>query len=93
MATGIRRAGFDAEVIEAGGRVGGGALPLLVLHGPVCAVEPSPRGAAELSAALRRAGVIGRVSDGRVLLDPRTMSDADSERAAEQVARALSAAQ
>ncbi len=92
IVAGVRGAGFAAESIEASGRVGGGALPLLELPGPVCAVEPSPLGAAELAAALRRVGVIGRVSDGRVVLDPRTMSDADARQAAEAIVGALAAA-
>ena len=34
--------GDGASVIRAAGKVGGGALPLLELEGPVCAVDPAP---------------------------------------------------
>jgi L-seryl-tRNA(Ser) seleniumtransferase len=47
-----------AQVIEAQAKVGGGALPLLELAGPVCAVDPAPLGLDELAArrAPARAG-------------------------------------
>jgi L-seryl-tRNA(Ser) seleniumtransferase len=65
-----------AEVVTAAGKVGGGALPLLELEGPVVALKPdtSP---VELAKALRRADppVIARIHEGRVLLDPRTLRD------------------
>ena len=55
-------------------KVGGGALPLLELPGPVVAVD----GPAEpLAARLRNADppVVGRIQDGRLLLDPRTLAE------------------
>jgi L-seryl-tRNA(Ser) seleniumtransferase len=60
-----------AEVVRATAKVGGGALPLLELEGPVVSLPESwaPR---------FRAGdppVIGRLHEGRLLLDPRTMTD------------------
>jgi L-seryl-tRNA(Ser) seleniumtransferase len=60
-----------AEVVRATAKVGGGALPLLELEGPVVSLPESwaPR---------LRAGdppVIGRLHEGRLLLDPRTMTD------------------
>ncbi len=83
--------GGRAEVVSGTGRVGGGALPLLELEGPVCAVDPSPLGAAELAARLREGplSVVARVAEGRVILDPRTMSDAEADQAAAAVADAL----
>ena len=86
--------GAAAEVVEAAGRVGGGSLPLLELHGPVCAVDPSPLAAAELAAALRGGSppVVARIREGRVLLDPRTMSAADAGEAAAAARAALAAA-
>ncbi len=76
--------GDGADVIRAVARVGGGALPLLELEGPVCAVDPGPRGADELARRLRDADppVVGRVRDGWLLLDPRTLGDADADSAA-----------
>ena len=67
-----------AEIVEATAKVGGGALPLLELPGPVVAL----RGHAESLAARLRAAdppVIGRVHDGRLLLDPRTLADDEVE--------------
>ena len=83
--------GDRARVVTGAARVGGGALPLLELEGPVCAVDPAPLGAAELAARLRgrELPVVTRVSEGRVVLDPRTMSDADAVEAASAVADAL----
>ncbi len=60
-----------AELVEAVARVGGGTLPLAELPGPVVALDPGLAG--EL-----RAGdppVLGRLSEGRLLLDPRTLTD------------------
>jgi len=65
-------AALGAEVIEGVARVGGGALPLLELPGPVVALDdPS------LAAKLRRGdpAVLARVERGRLLLDPRTLAD------------------
>src|SRR3954471_10454350 len=63
------------EVVRSTARVGGGALPLLELEGPAVALDES------LAQPLRRAEVpvIGRVSGGRLLLDPRTMADEEVE--------------
>jgi L-seryl-tRNA(Ser) seleniumtransferase len=61
----------EAEVVRATAKVGGGALPLLELEGPVVALPE------RFAAPLRGADppVIGRLHEGRLLLDPRTMSD------------------
>jgi L-seryl-tRNA(Ser) seleniumtransferase len=76
-----------ARVITAAGKVGGGALPLLELEGPVVAVD----GGDELAAALRAADppVIARISEGRVILDPRTMTDEEATTCAEVLRRLL----
>ena len=72
--------GGAAEVIGTVARVGGGALPLLELEGPAVAIvarEDPSRVAEKL-----RAGdppVLGRIHDGRLLLDPRTLSDGEAE--------------
>ncbi len=70
-------AACGGEVVEAVGRVGGGALPLAELHGPVVAVGPAGAGAAAFAAALRTADppLLARIADGRVLVDPRTLAD------------------
>jgi L-seryl-tRNA(Ser) seleniumtransferase len=72
------------DVEETVGRVGGGALPLAELPSAACAVEE------ELAERLRlgEPPVVAVVRDGRVLLDCRTLTDAEVE----EVAAAVSAA-
>ena len=72
------------EVEETVARVGGGALPLAELPSFACAVEES------LTDPLRAGDppVIGIVRDGRLLLDCRTLADADIEVVAAAVAAA-----
>jgi L-seryl-tRNA(Ser) seleniumtransferase len=73
-----------ARVIRAVAKVGGGALPLLELEGPVCAVDPGALGADELARRLRAADppVVGRTREGWLLLDPRTLTDDEARTAA-----------
>jgi L-seryl-tRNA(Ser) seleniumtransferase len=68
-------------VEETVGRVGGGALPLTELPSFACAVEE------ELAAPLRGSEppVIGVVRDGRLLLDCRTLTDAEVDEVAATV--------
>src|SRR5512146_3168526 len=70
------------EVEETVARVGGGALPLHELPSFACAVEES------LAAPLRERepAVIGIVRDGRLLLDCRTLADAELDEVAAAVA-------
>jgi L-seryl-tRNA(Ser) seleniumtransferase len=69
-----------ATVVDAIGRVGGGALPLLELHGPAVAV-----GGPDLAARLRAhepTPLLARVAEDRTLVDPRTLhGDGDLEAA------------
>lgn len=76
-------------VVASTARVGGGALPLLELPGPAVAIDPGPAGADALAAELRagQPAVVGRIHDGRLLLDPRTLTDDE----AREVARAVRA--
>ena len=71
----------DGRVEETVGRVGGGALPLTELPSFACAIEE------ELAAPLRRnePPVVGVVRDAALLLDCRTLTDADVD----EVARAV----
>jgi L-seryl-tRNA(Ser) seleniumtransferase len=66
---------LGGTVVGATAKVGGGALPLLALEGPVARLDdPAP----DRLAARLRAGdppVIGRIADGALLLDPRTLTD------------------
>jgi L-seryl-tRNA(Ser) seleniumtransferase len=66
--------GRGARVVTASAKVGGGALPLLELEGPAVALEGEPEA---LARALRAHDppVIARIHDGRLLLDPRTLTD------------------
>ena len=82
-------AATGGTVVASTARVGGGALPLLELPGPVVAIQPGPGGATALAAQLRAGdpAVVGRIHDGRLLLDPRTLTDDE----AREVARAVRA--
>jgi len=78
------------RVIQATARVGGGALPLLELSGPAVALDPGPAGADALAAALRAGdpALVGRVHQGELLLDPRTLTDEEARRAGQLVVAA-----
>jgi L-seryl-tRNA(Ser) seleniumtransferase len=80
----------SAEIVRAAAKVGGGALPVLELEGPVVAIGNGTR--ADALARALRAGdppVIARVHEGRVLLDPRTLSDEEADLLAAAVRTAL----
>jgi L-seryl-tRNA(Ser) seleniumtransferase len=85
-------AGARCEVVEVASAVGGGSLPGQVLKGYGLAVGgPGSRpSTTALARRLRRGApsVIGRIQDGRLLLDPRTVLSAaeDAEVAAAVVA-------
>ncbi len=85
--------GGRGELVRSSARVGGGALPLLELEGPVGAVAPGPLTIQTLVARLRECevAVIGRIHGGRLLLDPRTLTDEEARQAGALVARALDA--
>jgi L-seryl-tRNA(Ser) seleniumtransferase len=74
-------AAVGGGVEETVARVGGGALPLAELPSYACAVEE------ELAPALRggEPPVVGVLRDGRLLLDCRTLTDAEAEEAAAAV--------
>jgi L-seryl-tRNA(Ser) seleniumtransferase len=76
----IRDGLAGADIVRATAKVGGGALPLLELEGPVVAL-PADRDADGLARALRESDppVVGRIRDDRVLLDPRTLADDEVE--------------
>jgi L-seryl-tRNA(Ser) seleniumtransferase len=72
------------EIEETVARVGGGALPLAELPSAACAVEES------LAEPLRTGEppVVGVLRDGRLLLDCRTLTDAEAGEVATAVAAA-----
>jgi len=80
--------GVGAEVREDVGWAGGGALPGHALPGFVVRVHAE---AAPLARALRSGEppVVARVADGAVVLDPRTLDEADLEQVASRVAESL----
>jgi L-seryl-tRNA(Ser) seleniumtransferase len=77
-------AAVGGEVEETVARVGGGALPLAELPSVACAVEES------LAEPVRSGEppVVGVLRDGRLLLDCRTLTDAEAEEVAAAVAAA-----
>ena len=81
-------AAVGGEVEETAARVGGGALPLAELPSFACAVEEP------LALALRlgEPPVVGIVRDGRLLLDCRTLTDAEADEVAAAVRRARAGA-
>jgi L-seryl-tRNA(Ser) seleniumtransferase len=69
------------EVVAATAKVGGGALPLLELPGPAVAIDVA------LAQPLRAGDppLVGRIADGRLLLDVRTLTDEEADQAAAAV--------
>lgn len=86
--------GPAARIVPSFGRVGGGALPLLELHGPAVAVDPGPASDENLARALRQGepAVIVRRHEGTVLLDPRTVLDDELAQLADAVRNARASA-
>jgi L-seryl-tRNA(Ser) seleniumtransferase len=74
----------DGQVEETVARAGGGALPLAELPSYACAVEET------LAEKLRGSEppVVGIVRDGRLLLDCRTLNDAEVDEVASAIAAA-----
>ncbi len=60
-------------------RAGGGALPMADIPTVVAAIVPQRMSVTELEARLRCASppIVARIKDGRLLLDPRTLTAAD----------------
>jgi L-seryl-tRNA(Ser) seleniumtransferase len=91
LKTELARLKVRAEVMEVEGQAGGGTLPLARLPSSACAVEGEPEA---LQARLREGEppVVGRIFDGRLLLDVRCISDVDLVPLARAVAAASSGA-
>ena len=71
--TQMQQRSLDASVIDGQSTVGGGSLPGETLPTKLVAVRH--RSAAAQAARLRTHGIIARVQDGQLLLDPRTVGD------------------
>jgi len=69
------------EVVEVSSRVGGGALPLTDLVGPAVSVDPGASGADAAAASLRAHDppIVVLIRDGRLLVDPRTLAERETE--------------
>ena len=82
--------GSAAQVVASSAKVGGGALPLLELEGPAVALAADGDPVA-LARALREGDppLIARIHDGLLILDPRTLSDAEISLAAAVVRAAI----
>lgn len=77
-----------AEVRDGRSMIGGGSLPEESLP-TALVVLPGVRAASRVAARLRASGIVPRVEDGRVLLDPRTIAPDDDERVAAACREAL----
>jgi len=94
LARDIRQAvGNDAEVtvIPEVSRAGGGALPLADIPTHVVAISPERISETALESALRlgEPAVIARVSEGRLLIDPRTLLDGEEREVVESLRAVL----
>ena len=85
-------AACTVRVVQTTGRAGGGSLPLLELEGPAVAVT-APAGAEALAERLRRGdpAIVARVHEGAVVLDPRTVAEAEVDFVVRGVSAALRA--
>jgi len=66
---------LDATIVSEPSQVGGGALPLTELPGSAIAITPKACSVEDLAERLRlgRIPVVGRIQEGRLLLNPRTI--------------------
>ncbi|HEX7049790.1 MAG TPA: L-seryl-tRNA(Sec) selenium transferase [Longimicrobiales bacterium] len=84
-------AGIAAEAVAGTSAVGGGAYPAVALPTTLIALPADARSAAATEAALRagQPAVVARISDGRVVLDLRTVLPEEEDALFEAVARVL----
>jgi L-seryl-tRNA(Ser) seleniumtransferase len=81
LAARLRSEGLPARVAETAGMVGGGSLPGQVLPGVAVAISPAAGALDALAARLRagRSPVVGRIAEGELLLDVRTVRPEEDE--------------
>jgi L-seryl-tRNA(Ser) seleniumtransferase len=86
-------AGLAAEAVECASQAGSGSLPARDLPSRGVRVTLAGRPADDLAAALRRGdpAVVARVQDGALLLDVRTLADAEVEEVAAALRRVAGA--
>jgi len=83
---------IELRLVDGESAVGGGSLPGTALPSVLLAIGGGPAFEAGRLAALLRAGetpVVGRVADGELLLDPRTVDPVDDAVVARSLAAAL----
>lgn len=84
----LREAGIDAQVVSTRASVGGGAFPTAEIPSSAVVLSGKPEATEE---RLRRGDppVIGRIADGRVLLDLRSVQEREDATLARAVLQAL----
>jgi L-seryl-tRNA(Ser) seleniumtransferase len=89
LAARVERAGLNIEVMDGESLLGGGAAPSSVLPTRILAVTCEGLSADELASRLRASEppIVGRVEDGRVLLDLRTVFPEQDVAVAEALVR------
>ncbi|MFN2635734.1 MAG: L-seryl-tRNA(Sec) selenium transferase [Gemmatimonadaceae bacterium] len=89
LAAALRSAGVAARVVTSAATVGGGAFPTAVIPSRAVAIEGNVQ---ENESRLRRAEppVIGRIADGALLLDLRSVLPREDTALRESILRALS---
>ncbi len=72
-------AAADVSLAHSTAQVGGGALPLTELPGPVLAIRPATASVTDLTTRLRNLAtpIIVRIEDDRIIADPRTILDGE----------------
>jgi len=87
----LRSAGDQVALLEDAGQIGGGSAPTQLLPGTVIAVTPRTVSLTELERRLRccQPAIIARIAKERLLIDPRTIDEADFEYLAGRLIAAL----
>ena len=90
LAANLREAGIAATVVATGSTVGGGAFPTTEIPSRAVAIgEAGDAAAMEEKLRLGEIPVIGRITDGRLLLDMRSVLPRDDAALQDAVKRAL----
>lgn len=91
----LRTAGVVVEVKDDVAYVGGGSLPDVAVPTAVLAITPAKIGETEFAARLRNGtpAVMGRIQDGKLLLDLRTVFERDEEALLRAITTAVIATQ
>jgi L-seryl-tRNA(Ser) seleniumtransferase len=82
--------GLEAEIVETRSYAGGGAMPMHPMPSQALSLRAGRLSAEDLARRLRvgSPGIVGRIERDRVLLDMRTVEDADLPAVSEAVRRA-----